>query len=52
MHNPINMSQGAVRYSKRDKHWAVPNVNIKIIFDVISGSYSGCTELHYTLYVH
>jgi len=28
MHNPINMSQGAVRYSKRDKHWAVPNVNL------------------------
>jgi hypothetical protein len=52
MKNPIKMSQAAVHYSKRDKHWTVLNVNIKIIFDVIPGSYSGCTELHYTLYVH
>ena len=45
------MSQAAVHYSKRDKHSAVPNVNIKIVFDVIPGSFFGCSELHYTLFV-
>jgi len=48
MHNPLNMSQVAVHYSKRDKHWAVPNVIIKNIFDFIPDSFYVCTELHYT----